>query len=134
MLKSKQELDFIREKIMRGDVDLNRQEKDSLKVVYDEIQETIVKGRSRLDLKCSGCLPNAIDIVRNYIIFHEPKSTVKVHNEKKAVVVEVDSSYELTASEAREMQLKDLRKIFPEVSAKSIDIFVDKLVEQGKIK
>ncbi len=89
--ESQDALEVIRFKVEKQQYDLRGVEPNCLKVVFEELQFVFVNKKVRLDLACSGCIKTAMNVVKNYVDFHEPK-TVRVANvpTKPANVVRVD--------------------------------------------
>lgn len=91
MLKNQDELEAIRLKVMTGQVDWKKHEKDCIKVVWEEIQEKYVGKKKTLDLLscggCSGQILSAVSIIKNYIMYHEPKQS-ELKQAKVRMVVE----------------------------------------------
>ena len=86
-IESTEELEVIRPKAKRKDVDLNDMEKQCLSVVYEEITKKVQKvKRATLNLSCSSCVRSAINLVYNYITYHEERE-VEVPQEKAKVTI-----------------------------------------------
>lgn len=93
-------LEVIRFKVEKQQYDLRGVEPNCLKVVFEELQFIFVNKKVRLDVACSGCIKTAMNVVKNYVDFHEPK-TVRVANvpTKPANVTRVDVNAELPTFE-----------------------------------
>ncbi len=93
-------LEVIRFKVEKQQYDLRGVEPNCLKVVCEELQFVFVNKKVRLDIACSGCIKTAMNVVKNYVDFHEPK-TVRVANvpTKPANVVRVDVNDKLPTFE-----------------------------------
>lgn len=69
-------LNLIRDFVVRQHYDLNAAQKAALKDVYEEIQSLIGRPK-KLDTSCSGCVKTGINVLKNYVDFHEPVSATK---------------------------------------------------------
>lgn len=69
-------LNLIRDFVVKQHYDLNAIQKAALKEVYEEIQSNIGRPK-KLDTSCSGCVKTGVNVLKNYIDFHEPVNTVK---------------------------------------------------------
>ena len=101
-------LEVIRFKVEKQQYDLRGIEPNCLKIVFEELQFVFVNKKVRLDIACSGCIKTAMNVVKNYVDFHEPK-TVRVANvpTKPANVVRVDvndTQTDLTTLSIEELQ------------------------------
>ena len=101
-------LEVIRFKVEKQQYDLRGVEPNCLKVVFEELQFVFVNKKVKLDIACSGCIKTAMNVVKNYVDFHEPK-TVRVANvpTKPANVTRVDvndTQTDLTTLSIEELQ------------------------------
>ena len=101
-------LEVIRFKVEKQQYDLRGIEPNCLKVVFEELQFVFVNKKVKLDIACSGCIKTAMNVVKNYVDFHEPK-TVRVANvpTKPANVTRVDvndTQTDLTTLSIEELQ------------------------------
>lgn len=96
-------LEVIRFKVEKQQYDLRGVEPNCLKVVFEELQFVFVNKKVKLDIACSGCIKTAMNVVKNYVDFHEPK-TVRVANvpTKPANVVRVDVNDTIVTSEVKD--------------------------------
>lgn len=152
-LDSIDSLNAIRQKVTTRQTDFNQKELLLLEEVYSEIQEKFVgKKNVTLDKGCSSCISSAANIVFNYINFYEPKQ-IEIEKpipvEDVEVVLEeigaikIDYSKVLDPSsdkkentkvielpgskELKDMKLKDLRKLHPNIKARSVEEFIHEL-------
>lgn len=105
-------LEVIRFKVEKQQYDLRGVEPNCLKVVFEELQFVFVNKKVKLDVACSGCIKTAMNVVKNYVDFHEPK-TVRVANAPTtpANVVRVDVNAPQTdLSKLSIEQLQDICK------------------------
>lgn len=108
------ELDLIKSKVLKQDSQFNKNELQAIQAVVSEIQSNLGQKRKPVDLGCSSCVNNAVLTIRNYI---KQIETV----EKDVMIVEDKKpTYE-------GMTLADLREMYPEIKARSIESFLIKL-------
>ena len=103
-------LEVIRFKVEKQQYDLRGVEPNCLKVVFEELQFVFVNKKVRLDIACSGCIKTAMNVVKNYVDFHEPK-TVRVANipTKPANVTRVDVNEPQT--DLSKLSIEELQEI-----------------------
>lgn len=96
-------LEVIRFKVEKQQYDLRGVEPNCLKIVFEELQFVFVNKKVKLDIACSGCIKTAMNVVKNYVDFHEPK-TVRVANvpTKPANVTRVDVNDTIVTSEVKD--------------------------------
>lgn len=96
-------LEVIRFKVEKQQYDLRGIEPNCLKIVFEELQFVFVNKKVKLDIACSGCIKTAMNVVKNYVDFHEPK-TVRVANvpTKPANVTRVDVNDTIVTSEVKD--------------------------------
>lgn len=128
-LDSIDSLNAIRQKVSTRQTDFNKRELDQLEEVYAEIQEKFVRKKNvTLDKGCASCISSAANIVFNYISFHEPK-TIEIEKplptEKANIVIK-----EVTGKELEDLSLKDLRKLYPNIKARSVKEFIHELKQE----
>jgi hypothetical protein len=103
-------LDFILPKIKIGAFDYYGTEFDHLAHVYFCITELAMGKGKVLSKGCSGCIPGAVHIVKNYLL-------------RYPIVEEVKVQAELT--------LKEMRVLHPTIKATSRKSFIRKIEENG---
>lgn len=141
-LKSKEYLRKILWKVENGKTDFNKEEKDCLREVFEEIQGWLGKTRT-LDLTCSNCVLSAIGIVKNYLNHHGGYDELKSEENEdeikaKVTIITLDSNQESKSQEQKEadsielkgLQLKELRKLYPHIKSKTIDGFLKKIEDE----
>lgn len=103
-------LEVIRFKVEKQQYDLRGVEPNCLKIVFEELQFVFVNKKVKLDIACSGCIKTAMNVVKNYVDFHEPK-TVRVANvpTKPANVVRVDVNAPQT--DLSKLSIEELQEI-----------------------
>ena len=69
-------LELLMPKIINKQVDFNKQEKDCLKLVFDDIQKS-VGSPARLDISCSSCVSSSMTVINNYLAKFPFKEAVK---------------------------------------------------------
>jgi hypothetical protein len=104
-------LDFILPKIKIGAFDYYGTEFDHLAHVYFCITELATGKGKVLSKGCSGCIPGAVHIVRNYLAKYPIFEAVKVETE---------------------LTLKEMRVLHPTIKATSRKSFIRKIEENGK--
>ena len=104
-------LDFILPKIKIGAFDYYGTEFDHLAHCYFQITELATGKGKVLSKGCSGCIPGAVHIVKNYLA-------------KYPILEEVKVDAELT--------LKAMRLLYPTIKATSRKSFIKKIEEHGK--
>lgn len=117
---AQQSLEMIRKKIEIKAIDFNSNEFNALADVYFEITRFSTGKGMTLSKGCSGCIPSACQIVRNYIENFEtkdpqPAATVEV----KKITVQVDSLEDLTKAELKQ-QCRDKGIKIPHNANKTI--------------
>lgn len=118
----KAELEAIRTKVEKRQIDYTKTELDCLKAVYDDIQKQI-GSKMRLNTSCSSCVVSGMNIVHNYIKFHElPEAPVSAKAKVTKVVI---SSGEVNLDEG--LSLKELRAKYPGIKSNSVEGFLKKL-------
>ena len=103
-------LDFILPKIKIGAFDYYGTEFDHLAHVYFCITELATGKGGVLSKGCSGCIPGAVNIVRNYLAKYPIVEAVKVE---------------------AELTLKAMRLLYPTIKATSRKSFIKKIEENG---
>jgi hypothetical protein len=107
--ESMEALEVIRFKVEKQQYDLKGIEANCLKVVFEELQFTFVGKKVNLDIGCPGCIKTAMNVVKNYVDYHEPKTVrltkqpeqpanvtrVKVGDEKPTVQESIDEQIDL---------------------------------------
>lgn len=131
MLKNQEELEAIRFKVMNVQTDLTKVQKDCLKAVYDEIQERYVSAKNKFKIDCSGCIKNGLEVVRNYIQFHEQVQSEKKHAKVRMIVEEPTNDIQNDVTNVEEqlegLSLAELRAKFPHIKSNSVKGFITKL-------
>jgi hypothetical protein len=87
--ESQDALEVIRFKVEKQQYDLKGIESNCLKVVFEELQFTFVGKKVKLDIDCPGCIKTAMNVVKNYVDYHEPKVIRTKQPEKPASVTRV---------------------------------------------
>lgn len=72
--ESMEALEVIRFKVEKQQYDLKGIEANCLKLVFEELQFTFVGKKVNLDIGCPGCIKTAMNVVKNYVDYHEPKT------------------------------------------------------------
>lgn len=103
-------LDFILPKIKIGAFDYYGTEFDHLAHVYFYITELATGKGKVLSKGCSGCIPGAVHIVKNYLAKYPIVEAVKVD---------------------AELTLKEMRVLHPTIKATSRKSFIRKIEENG---
>ena len=103
-------LDFILPKIKIGAFDYYGTEFDHLAHVYFCITELATGKGKVLSKGCSGCIPGAVNIVRNYLAKYPIVEAVKVE---------------------AELTLKEMRVLHPTIKATSRKSFIRKIEENA---
>ena len=107
--ESMEALEVIRFKVEKQQYDLKGIEANCLKLVFEELQFTFVGKKVNLDIGCPGCIKTAMNVVKNYVDYHEPKTVrltkqpeqpanvtrVKVGDEKPTVQESIDEQIDL---------------------------------------
>ena len=141
---STEELEVVREKVSRRDLDFNEIELQCLTQVYKEIGQHYGL-RYTLNKSCSSCIKEAMNIVYNYINFHEPKKTTVLREAKVTVIkptlTESDSVADLegaprpdnpTEEALNEMTLPELREAYPDIKKRSKTDFIKAVLNDNK--
>lgn len=71
--ESNESLEKIRAKVTRKDIDFNTQELLYLDEVYAEITKQSTGKAQVISRGCSSCINNAVNIVYNFVTYHEEK-------------------------------------------------------------
>ena len=71
--ESNESLNKIRAKVTRKDIDFNQQELLYLDEVYAEITKLSTGKAQVISRGCSSCINNAVNIVYNFVTYHEEK-------------------------------------------------------------
>jgi len=96
-------LEVIRFKVEKQQYDLRGVEPNCLKVVFEELQFIFVNKKVKLDIACSGCIKTAMNVVKNYVDFHEPKTVRStIVPTTPANVVRVDVNDTVVTSEVKD--------------------------------
>ena len=90
--KSNDSLNKIRPKIIRKAIDLDKQELLYLNEVYMEIQKEVTGKSKPLNMGCSSCINNAVNIVHNFVMFHEERHEITEKNKPNIEIVNVQET------------------------------------------
>jgi len=114
--ESMEALEVIRFKVEKQQYDLKGIEANCLKLVFEELQFTFVGKKVKLNIDCPGCIKTAMNIVKNYVDFHEPRVIRTKQPEKPANVTRVTVK-EKTVQESIDEQI-DLKQLtIPQLQA-----------------
>lgn len=143
-IESQEELEVVREKVSRRALDFNEIELQCLTQVYKEIGQHYGQ-RYTLNKSCSSCIKEAMNIVYNYINFHEPKKTTVLRDAKVTVIrptlTEADAVADLegtprpdnpTIEALNEMSLPQLREAYPNTKKRSKADFIKAVLELNR--
>lgn len=92
--ESNESLGKIRAKVTRKDIDFNTQELLYLDEVYAEITKLSTGKSQVISRGCSSCINNAVNIVYNFVTYHEEKHEPLEKNTPKITTIEVGTEYE----------------------------------------
>lgn len=87
--ESNESLNKIRAKVTRKDIDFNQQELLYLDEVYAEITKLSTGKAQVISRGCSSCINNAVNIVYNFVTYHEEKHELEEKNTPKITTIEV---------------------------------------------
>ena len=87
--ESNESLNKIRAKVTRKDIDFNQQELLHLDEVYAEITKLSTGKSQVISRGCSSCINNAVNIVYNFVTYHEEKHEPTEKNTPKITTIEV---------------------------------------------
>ena len=112
--ESNESLNKIRAKVTRKDIDFNQQELLYLDEVYAEITKLSTGKAQVISRGCSSCINNAVNIVYNFVTYHEEKHELEEKNTPKItekVVKEwgTDNTYH-TAIKTRTELIKECKE------------------------
>jgi len=143
-------LNIVRAKCENKNTDFTKEELKHLSLANIELQKSYGKKFVKpLDKSCSYCVITAMNCIHNYIKFEESKNAEsnKAKNKKevqkkneprligklenKTIIPVTDDKIKKASQESIEdlakLPLKELRKIFPNIKARSIDKFIELL-------
>lgn len=87
--ESNESLNKIRAKVTRKDIDFNQHELLYLDEVYAEITKLSTGKAQVISRGCSSCINNAVNIVYNFVTYHEEKHELEEKNTPKITTIEV---------------------------------------------
>lgn len=87
--ETNESLNKIRAKVTRKDIDFNQQELLYLDEVYAEITKLSTGKAQVISRGCSSCINNAVNIVYNFVTYHEEKHELEEKNTPKITTIEV---------------------------------------------
>lgn len=87
--ESNESLNKIRAKVARKDIDFNQHELLCLDEVYAEITKLSTGKAQVISRGCSSCINNAVNIVYNFVTYHEEKHEPTEKNTPKITIIEV---------------------------------------------
>lgn len=87
--ESNESLEKIRAKVTRKDIDFNQQELLYLDEVYSEITKQSTGKAQVISRGCSSCINNAVNIVYNFVTYHEEKHEATEKNTPNITTIEV---------------------------------------------
>lgn len=87
--ESNESLEKIRAKVTRKDIDFNQHELLYLDEVYGEITKLSTGKAQVISRGCSSCINNAVNIVYNFVTYHEEKHEPLEKNTPKITTIEV---------------------------------------------
>lgn len=87
--ESNESLNKIRAKVTRKDIDFNQHELLYLDEVYAEITKLSTGKAQVISRGCSSCINNAVNIVYNFVTYHEEKHEPTEKNTPKITTIEV---------------------------------------------
>lgn len=120
-IESINELNEIREKITRKAVDYNQRELLCLTAVYADITKQSIGKAMILDMSCSSCIKEAVNIAHNFVKFHEIPEPSK-ETQAKITIVDVNKDVDLN-----ELSLSELREMYPHIKSTSKKGFMAQL-------
>lgn len=88
--ESNESLEKIRGKVTRKDIDFNTQELLYLDEVYAEITKLSTGKAQVISRGCSSCINNAVNIVYNFVTYHEEKHELEEKNTPKIMTIIID--------------------------------------------
>jgi hypothetical protein len=100
--EANESLNVIRQKVMRKAIDINDQEFLHLDLVHREITKQSTGKEMKVSKGCSSCINNAVNILYNFVMFHEEKHEA---TEKSTPSIEMVS---VPKAIAEEFKLNDL--------------------------
>lgn len=87
--ETNESLNKIRAKVTRKDIDFNQQELLYLDEVYAEITKLSTGKAQVISRGCSSCINNAVNIVYNFVTYHEEKHEPTEKNKPNITTIEV---------------------------------------------
>lgn len=87
--EANESLELIRAKVNRKDIDFSNQELLYLDEVYGEITKISTGKAHIISRGCSSCVNNAVNIVYNFVMYHEEKHEPLEKNTPKITTIEV---------------------------------------------
>lgn len=87
--EANESLNKIRSKVMRKAIDLDKQEVLYLAEVYAEVTKESTGKAHVLNLGCSSCVNNAVNILYNFVMFHEEKQSERTESKPSIEMVSV---------------------------------------------
>lgn len=92
--ESNESLNKIRAKVTRKDIDFNQNELLYLDEVYAEITKLSTGKAQVISRGCSSCINNAVNIVYNFVTYHEEKHEPTEKNTPKITTINVEEMIE----------------------------------------
>ena len=87
--EANESLELIRAKVNRKDIDFSNQELLYLDEVYGEITKLSTGKAHIISRGCSSCINNAVNIVYNFVTYHEERHEQAVKSTPKITTIEV---------------------------------------------
>ena len=100
--ETNESLNKIRAKVTRKDIDFNQQELLYLDEVYAEITKLSTGKAQVISRGCSSCINNAVNIVYNFVTYHEEKHEPLEKNTPKITTIEVGTKHEDYINKSKE--------------------------------
>lgn len=128
-VQSKEAVNVLRERALKMDgKSLTTVELTLLQEFKNEIEKRLGTRQRPLDTSCSSCIMTELKRLKNYIENHEPRNEEQPVEITEEVGLEIEVELDLDEDTLRGMKLKELRNLYPEIKATSVDTFVDKLI------
>jgi hypothetical protein len=123
--ESQDALEVIRFKVEKQQYDLKGIESNCLKVVFEELQFTFVGKKVKLDIDCPGCIKTAMNVVKNYVDFYEPRVIRTKQPDKPANVTRVTVGDTVVVREDKKVSFEmntELQKTVQESIDEQVDL------------
>lgn len=103
-------------------------ELNALQEFQNAVEKALKQRQAPLDRTCNSCIMHVLRSLKNYIEYYEPKNDEEPVEITEEIGLEVEVELELDEETLRGMKLKELRNLYPDIKATSVNDFVDKLI------